>query len=181
MGFGSIRRFSLVALAATAVLVPASEAAASGCPGARVKPTAANAAKVRSATICLLNRERGKRGLSRVRGDAKLRRAATLHSRDMVRRRYFDHVTPGGQTLVHRARRVKYLTARSSWFLAENIAYGSGRRGSPASIVRQWMNSPPHRANILNQRVRDVGVGVAIGSPNGGRGATYTLNFGRLS
>ena len=168
-------------VAALAMLVPAADASAAGCANANVVPKRGNAAQVRGATLCLLNQQRAGHGLSRVRGDAKLRRAATRHSRDMVRRSYFAHVAPGGQTMIHRAKEVRYLTARASWFLAENLAYGQGRLATPASIVKQWMNSPPHRANILDPRARDVGVGIALGSPVGGRGATYTLNFGRLS
>jgi uncharacterized protein YkwD len=99
----------------------------------------------------------------------------------MVRRRYFDHVAPNGETLTARARKVHYLRARASWFLAENIAWGSGRLATPASIVSQWMHSPGHRANILSGQFRDAGVGVAAGSPRGGAGATYTLALGRLS
>jgi uncharacterized protein YkwD len=165
-----------------AVLAPASNAAAGGCANAHMKPRGGNAGKVRSATICLLNRQRAKHGLGKIRGNVRLRKAATRHSRDMVRRRYFDHVAPGGETLTDRARHARYLAhASRSWWLAENIAWGSGYLATPASIVNQWMHSPPHRANILDGRMRDAGIGVATGSPRGGGGATYTLALGRVS
>jgi uncharacterized protein YkwD len=144
-------------------------------------PSGGNAGQVRQATICLLNRERARHGLGKIRSNKKLRRAATRHSRDMVRKHYFDHVAPNGETLTHRARKAHYLRARASWYLAENLAWGSGRMATPASIVNQWMHSPGHRANILSGNVRDAGIGVAIGSPQGGSGATYTLALGRLS
>jgi len=117
-----------------------------------------------------------------MKANGKLRRAATGHSENMVAQRFFEHVSPDGSTLADRVRAVHYLpTTASSWWLAENIAWGSGRLGSPAGVVRQWMHSPPHRANILSARGRDVGVGVAIGAPTGGPGATYTVDFGRVS
>jgi uncharacterized protein YkwD len=163
-----------------ALLVPVSNAAASGCPGAAHVPRSGEAGKARKATLCLLNRERAKHGLAHIRGNSRLRQAATGHSQDMVARKFFDHVAPGGVTMTDRVMAVDYLKAvASSWFLAENIAWGSGSHGSPRFIVRQWMHSPPHRANILNPRIKDAGVGVAVGAPVGGSGATYTLDLGR--
>jgi uncharacterized protein YkwD len=180
VGSGPIRCRLAAVLFAVALLVPVSDAAAGGCAHAGLTPGAGDAGKARKATLCLLNRERARHGLGRMQGDRKLRRAATRHSKDMVARRFFDHVAPGGVTLTERVSAVDYLKATaSSWFLAENIAWGSGSYGTPRGIVRQWMSSPPHRANVLNPRVRDAGIGVAVGAPNGGRGATYTLDLGR--
>ena len=170
-------------LLATALLVPASDAAAGGCAGAgRIPNGAGDVAKARKATLCLLNRERSNHGLARIRGDRKLRHAAEGHSKDMVAEKFFDHVAPGGVTLTQRVEAVDYLKATvSSWLLAENIGWGSGSFASPRSMVKQWMQSPGHRANILNPAVRDAGVGIAIGAPSGGPGATYTLDLGRRS
>jgi uncharacterized protein YkwD len=165
-----------------ALLVPVSDAAASGCPHAGAMPKAGTVAQARKATLCLLNKERAKHGLKRIHGDGKLREAATGHSEDMVARHFFDHVAPGGITLTDRVQAVDYLKATiSSWFLAENIAWGSGSYGTPRGIVKQWMHSPGHRANILSPAVRDAGIGIAVGSPQGERGATYTLDLGRRS
>jgi uncharacterized protein YkwD len=181
VGMGLIRASSVVAPLLVAVAVAASPAAAAGCANAHAVPKAGNAGKIRKATICLINRERRKHGLRALHSDKKLRAAAIRHSQDMVAQAYFDHVGPSGDDLTGRARAVHYLVARASWFLAENIAYGSGTGATPARILDQWMHSPPHRANILNPGVRDAGVGVAVGSPRGGAGATYTLDFGRLT
>ena len=183
VGSGPIRSCLAAALCVVASLGTAStsSAAAGSCHGTRATPSAANAAQVRHATICLLNRERARHGLPAIRANAKLNRAATKHSLDMVAEHYFDHIGPRGDDLTHRARAAHYLKARASWFLGENIAWGSGSLSTPASIVRQWMHSPPHRANILNRSFRDVGLGVATGAPSGGAGATYTLDFGRIS
>jgi uncharacterized protein YkwD len=157
-------------------------AEAASCRGANATLAKGNTGKVRDATLCLLNLERAKAGRPKLRDDRRLRIAATRHSRDMVRHRYFDHVAPDGDTVRTRAQRVHYLKASaSSWFLAENIAWGLGRLATPKAIVRGWMHSPPHRANILSRQARDAGLGVVRGTPDGHRrGATYTLDFGRI-
>ena len=58
---------------------------------------------------------------------------------------------------------------------------GQAGRGTPTVAVAAWMASPPHREAILSGRYRDVGIGVAMGSPVYGEGATaaiYTADFG---
>src|SRR2546423_1519821 len=64
--------------------------------------------------------------------------------------------------------------------LGENIAWGSLQYSTPASIVKMWMHSPGHRANILRAGFRDIGIGIARGAPQAGvhGAATYTTDFG---
>ena len=52
-----------------------------------------------------------------------------------------------------------------NWAIGENLAWGSGSRGTPRAIVRTWMHSARHRRSILSRRFRDVGIGVAAGAP----------------
>lgn len=150
------------------------------CAGANAKPKPGNVGKVREAVYCLIDQERAERGLPALRRDARLAEAATEHSRDMVAKGYFDHEQPDGDDLAQRARQAKYLTGLlGTWALAENIACGGGREGAPSRIVRQWMASPGHRANVLSPVMTDVGVGVVEGLPTDGRrGVTYTLDLG---
>jgi uncharacterized protein YkwD len=99
----------------------------------------------------------------------------------MVARGYFSHDTPGGGGFVDRIVSAGYVGPRSSPSLGEDLAWGSGALGTARAIVRGWMNSPGHRANILNGRFREAGIGVAFGAPGGGLGgggATYALEFG---
>jgi uncharacterized protein YkwD len=135
----------------------------------------------RHAVRCLLNEARVRRGLPRLRGNPRLARAATRHAEQMVSRGFFGHDGPRGDTLQRRARTAGYLRRAGAWALAENIAWGTRRSSSPRAIVRAWIASPGHRANLLSRVYRDVGVGVAMGSPFGGPGATYTTDFGRRS
>jgi uncharacterized protein YkwD len=135
----------------------------------------------RDATLCLLNRVRARHGLSRLRLNAKLAHAARRHSRDMVRHRYFAHDSLNGRSPFDRMRATHYVPRNASWWLGENIGWGSGPLAQPAALVRAWMHSPPHRANILSRHFRDIGIGIAPGAPVGGGGATYTTDFGRHS
>ena len=130
--------------------------------------------------LCLMNRERAARGLGRVRGNARLSRAATRHSRAMVSLRFFAHVGPGSLQLSDRLRRSRYLPRRGGrWLVGENIGFGRGRMTRPARMHRAWMRSSPHRAAILESRFREVGFGIVSGRPYGRGGATFTANFGR--
>ena len=99
----------------------------------------------------LTNIERSKNGCSAVRVDSRLQTAAELHSKDMVDRNYFDHTTPDGKDPGDRAAAQGY----PNWS-GENIAQGYP---TPAAVVQGWMNSPGHRANILNCQSKATGVG----------------------
>jgi uncharacterized protein YkwD len=152
---------------------------ARGCVGARrrVGRGARAHAVARRAVVCLINAVRRRRHRRPLRVSASLVAAALAHSRSMVRRGYFSHVQPGGIDLRVRLQHAEYLPRR--WWLAgENLGFGSGRRSSPLFQVRAWMRSTPHRANILERRFREVGVGLVNGSPGGSRGTTYTVDFG---
>ena len=177
-------RKALVALS----LGPASPArahrarAAQSCAHADQLPARITIAQARAAVLCLLNRERGARHMRALRGNAHLRHAAQGHSRDMVRRHYFEHDTPDGRTVVDRVRASGYLRGGRSWTVGENIAWGRGRFATPEHIVDMWMHSPGHRANILNAAYREIGIGLVRDTPvdGVGAGATYTTDFGAL-
>lgn len=150
------------------------------CTGGDLQPTAANLGQVVSATICLVNVERETRGLRPLRSNGKLTRAAVGHARDQVNRRYFSHTSQNGASFVDRIRRAGYVRGRKRLTLGENIGMGRGSKSTPSAIVQAWMASPPHRANILKGRFRDIGIGIAVGSGGSGPAATYSTAFGTL-
>jgi uncharacterized protein YkwD len=131
------------------------------------------------AVICEVNRVRADRGLQRLEGDRRLRRAADAYAEDMAERTYFAHVSPEGETLSDRLRAVGYIDDGARWHVGETLAWGRGRRSTPASIVAAWLRSPPHRRIVLG-RFREVGIGVAVGDPFGGGGLTYAADFGSV-
>ncbi|HWT93418.1 MAG TPA: CAP domain-containing protein [Solirubrobacteraceae bacterium] len=178
-----MRRCTTIALVlATAVLgaiVPASAAHAASCAGADSSPHDLTVSQARAATVCLLNVERGRRGLAPLRHNDGLALAGQRHARDMVRRRYFSHVSRAGTPFSTRIKRTGYLRGAGRALLGENLAWGSGRLATPRQIVRTWMRSPGHRANILKPAFREVGIGVVRARPAGTNGATYAAEFGR--
>jgi uncharacterized protein YkwD len=132
-----------------------------------------------AAVRCEVNAIRQAAGLPTIKTTQPLRVAAQRHSDDMVRRRYFSHVSPSGLTLRERVARTGYLRRARDPRLGENIAWGSGTAAAPAEIVKAWMNSPGHRQIILTPAFREVGVGITGGAPQGGDGATYVLDVGK--
>ena len=172
------RTLCIVAASVVCWLVPA--ATASACAGSRSRPSPASLDRAIRATVCLINQARDDHGLGALRTSGSLGRAATAHSRDMVLRDFFAHDSPTGSTPKQRIDRAGYFDGASSWALGETIAWGSGGRATPASIVRSWLGSPGHRAILLDGRYHDLGVGIALGAlgRGGGGGATFTGDFG---
>ncbi|HYM58676.1 MAG TPA: CAP domain-containing protein [Solirubrobacteraceae bacterium] len=167
------------ALGCVALLAPAG-AQAQGCVDTHLRPTRENLDAVRQAVLCLHNRERGRHGLPALRENAKLRGAAAQHSGHMVDAHFFDHTSPGGGTMIDRIRQTGYMSSARGWSVGENIAWATGRLASAGEITDEWMRSSGHRANILRNQFREIGIGVEIGVPvRGSRsGATYTADFG---
>lgn len=128
------------ALVAVAVSMPAQ---------ACEKPAAAQ--KVEAELIQLINAERARHGLAKVRRSAPLERAADRQACDLAAHRRMSHVGSDGSTMKQRVKGAGYRMR----FANENIGYGFR---SPAAAVAWWMNSPGHRANILEPRVREIGV-----------------------
>jgi uncharacterized protein YkwD len=171
-----------IVLAVVPALTVAAPASARSCAGANVNP-AAQPREAAAATLCLLNQQRAARHLSALRTNGALTAAASRHSRDMAQRHFFSHTAPGNVSFAARIRAANYRPS-GSWTIGENIGWGSGPLATPASIVRGWMNSPGHRANILNRSFRSIGIGVAPGAPYQTSAAVlrssaiYTTDFG---
>lgn len=162
--------------------LPALPASTQRCAGAskRVARSARSLREARRALLCLLNAQRRAHGLRSLRANSRLRRAATAHSKAMVRRRFFSHVQPGGVGLASRLRRTHYITPNLVWRVGENIGFGRGASSKPSWMIRAWMRSTLHRAVILQPRYREVGLGIVNGVPgrSRARGATFTADFG---
>ena len=158
----------------------AGTASAAVCAGASADPVNTSRTAISRTTLCLLNSQRTARGLHKLRLNPQLSNAARAHSGDMVAKHYFDHVSKSGKDVVDRLYRTGYLGSAQTWVVGENLAWGSGSRGTPKQILRAWMHSAGHRANILTGRFREIGIGVAEGTPQSKRanGATYTTTFG---
>ena len=176
------RSVAALCTALVVVLAAAPSASAAGaCQAANASVSQVSKRALVRATLCVLNAQRARTNLRPLRLDRRLSRAARRHSRAMAERRFFSHTSLSGASFVDRIRRTGYLSGARSWAVAENLAYGSGERASPRAIGSAWMNSAGHRANILSSSYRAIGIGIALGTPVGRGGATYTTDFGRRS
>ena len=100
-----------------------------------------------------VNHERSAQGLPPLKWSDSLAAAARKHAQQMAAQNSLSHQFTGEPNLAARATQAG---ARFTW-LSENIAQGP----SPARIHAQWMNSPNHRANILDSDMDSIGVAVA--------------------
>lgn len=116
--------------------------------------------------VSMVNRERARTGCRPVKRDAVLGLLATALSEDMAVRGFFDHTDPDG-----RAPWDRWAEAGAQGFGGENIARGPV---DAKAVMDAWMESPGHRANILNCEYRIVGVGVYFGQG----GPWWTQDFG---
>ncbi|WP_405014510.1 sigma-70 family RNA polymerase sigma factor [Kitasatospora sp. NBC_01539] len=133
----------------------------------RARSASPTALGIKQQVLKLVNEERSKAGCTPVEADAALETAAQRHSDDMAARNFFDHTNPDGQGPQPRIDAAGYKW--SSW--GENIARG---QADAAAVMNSWMNSPGHRANILNCGFTDLGVGVHLGTG----GPWWTQDFG---
>jgi len=148
-------------------------AVASSCAGAT---TAAGDTHSRlEAMYCGINIMRRSYGLGQVRGSVPLNRSSILKA-NAVRRCGFSH-TPCGMSFAVTFRRAGYLPARA---VGENLAWGQGELGSPVRTLAAWLRSPPHRANLLARRWRDLGIAVKRGNMFGRSSVSlWVMQFGR--
>jgi uncharacterized protein YkwD len=130
---------------------------------AAARPTAAEASVIRA-----VNQVRAQYALRQLALDLRLERAARSHSRAMIRSGSFAH----GDV------RRRLAAAGVRGIYGENLAWGVGSSATAASIVQMWLNSPPHRANLLRPGFRRLGVGRRVGTFAGYQGAAVvTANF----
>jgi uncharacterized protein YkwD len=149
------------------------------CQNTDLMPTPDNVELVRAAILCLHNQIRVQNGLPLLKDNAKLRKAATSHSNDMVTQGFFDHTSPDGDSFVDRIIGAGYAKRNDGWTLGENLAWGTGDLSTAQGVMNAWMNSAGHKANILKKAYREVGVGIRLGVPSDeGVGATITADFG---
>lgn len=140
-------------------------------------------AQVASAVLCLTNRQRAGHGELPLSSSPDLGKAAIEHARELIAGDYFAHITPSGYTPADRIRATGYVPDRDcGYMLGENLAWGTLSLSTPASIVAAWIASPGHRANILESRYTQTGIGITPRVPSslghGRPGALYAQEFG---
>ena len=128
--------------------------------------TPAGISSLEQQAVNLLNVDRQAQGLAPLRLNVQVASVARKHARDMISRNFFAHVNPDGLSPFDRMRQAGI----SFGYAGENLAINT----NVAAAEKAFMNSPGHRANILNPKYTEVGIGVQIDS----RGSVYVVqNF----
>jgi uncharacterized protein YkwD len=131
--------------------------------------------------VARINAQRGARGLRALRVSRGLTAAADYHSHQMGVFGFFEHESRNGAPFWRRIERF-YPSGRGYWSVGENLFWESPDT-SGSSAVHEWMQSPPHRRNVLTGEWREVGVAAvhfaAASGAYGGRTVTIvTADFG---
>jgi uncharacterized protein YkwD len=131
-----------------------------------------------------LNRVRVARGLPPLLSTASLTISARRHSTQMGQRGFFAHSSADGTPFWRRIERFYAGRGFRSWEVGENIFWQSPASIAAISVVRSWLASPGHRANVLSRSWQDVGVGaVSLASAPGVYGGSpvtiVTVDFGK--
>jgi uncharacterized protein YkwD len=175
---GGIRFTFLLALVATAVVVAA--ASANARPEAARSLTARN--DLESAVLAHINALRRAHGLAPLRANARLRAAADSHSSSMIRRGFFSHTSADGTPFSARIARY-YPRGRAGYrAIGENLLWSSPDVDAGRALS-MWLNSLPHRRNLLRTHWREIGLSAfhANAAPGVYRNAPVTVltaNFG---
>lgn len=174
------KSLAAVLVAFALCVAPASATAkskAKPCKDAKLVPTKASQMKrIERATRCLINNERKRHHLARLADNNALRKSSRWQGYDMLSHSYFDHSRPDGPAFADRILQFGYAQLASGYEIGENIGWASESIASPKQMVKMWMDSPPHRENILTGPFRDQAVD-AIWS-DGGVGGDYQSSNG---
>jgi uncharacterized protein YkwD len=130
-------------------------------------PSLAGLTPEESTILGVMNQARLEHNLPPLKFDPTLQRAARAHSKDMLRRGYFDH----GKFV----RRMQLYGVRAP-VMGENLGWSAGYRWA-RRIVTMWLRSPGHRVNLLRPGFRRVGVATIPGSFAGSKVRMVTADF----
>ncbi|HQJ98526.1 MAG TPA: CAP domain-containing protein [Thermoleophilia bacterium] len=149
---------------------------------ALLRPATARAATPTTAEkrlIAAVNRVRVNHDLAKVRCRSFLLVAARFHADELADRELLTHKSECGWTLAQRVRHLGYTAdGYTYWTIGEDLAHvTAGTSAARArAVVRRWMRSSAHRAVLLAPKIRDIGVGTAVGAD----GMKYvTVDLGR--
>lgn len=124
-------------------------------PGQKINiPSNQDVVAIETEVVKLVNIQRAKAGLKPMKQNWQLSRVARYKSQDMINKNYFSHQSPtyGSPFNMMESFGLRFSSA------GENIAMG---QRTPAEVMNSWMNSPGHRANIMNPSYTEIGVGLA--------------------
>jgi uncharacterized protein YkwD len=156
--------------------------AAPGSGSASSRDPLSASASLQTGLLQQVNALRAQQGLSRLRLSPRLSAAANGHSLQMARLGYFSHNSANGAPFSQRIARFYPARGYRSWSVGENLLWASPDVAS-ARALRLWLASPPHRANLLSPRWREIGLSAvharsAPGIYGGAPTTIVTADFG---
>jgi uncharacterized protein YkwD len=166
---------ALVACAVSALALSASAPSATHGRGVTVDA-------LERSVVTQINSFRRSHGLVALRLSSPLSRAAEQHSNEMARDGYFAHESADGSSFDKRIARYYPSARRAYWSVGENLLWSSPSIDGQGAF-QLWLNSPPHRENLLTARWREIGISAvhvaAAPGPYGGHPVTIlTADFG---
>lgn len=168
-------RTAPVVLALLALAAFCAAPARAACPDEGVEAAALGADRFRDSVRCLVNERRAWNGRGFVRRNRQLGRAAFRQNQAMVTQGFFAHHWADGTGPGERVVATGYADGASRWAIGENLGWGWGSRSTPLGIVTGWMESAPHRANLLRRSYDEIGISVALASPGTGYSDAVTV------
>ena len=154
MGIGS--RLSLLCGVLAAAVAVAAGSVAPAAAATSAGTTVSASASLEAAVLAELNAVRRAHGLRPLRRSGGLAAAADVHSRAMAQHGFFQHDSRDGSSFAERVRRFYGPSGHRSWSVGENLLWATSVSASNA--VELWMQSPPHRRNILTPHWREIGL-----------------------
>lgn len=131
-----------------------------------------------AAMECMVNFARQQAGVRRLSDSRKLDGTSGNKAGDILRCNQFSHEACG-RDFLYWFRRAGYI-GRRCWWAGENLAWGTGSLGSAREVMKAWLRSPSHRANLLGAEYEQVGTTLRIGRLSGSSDAHLWVNhFGR--
>ena len=160
-----------------------SQTSATACADAQLQPGLSTIRRVELAIACLINEQRALAALPPLRMDGRLEDSAAFHTADMINRSFFAHQARGRPSVLQRIRSARYFTRVVTGLYAENLGFGPPERATAENLVRAFMKSDVHRANILYPGVAHQGVSGALADPDSAfysdyPAAVFTIDFG---
>ena len=149
-------KLRVAAVLTAAAVAAVSSAAALAAPSAP-SGTAVSVASLESGVLVEINAFRRSHGLVPLRVSASLASAARQHSQSMATAGYFSHDSADGSSFWRRVQRFYSSRKFGYWSVGENLLWSSPDVAADGAL-QMWLDSPPHRENLLNPRWREIGI-----------------------
>jgi uncharacterized protein YkwD len=150
-------RTMLLLLLAVALLGPAAADASAGPDTSTGRSPASRFDSLERGVVAQINEVRRQHGLPPLRASRSLSEAANAHSEAMARAGFFSHSSSDGTAFWKRVQRFYRAKGFGVWSVGENLLWASPTV-DPEQAVQMWLDSPPHRRNMLTAAWREVGL-----------------------